>query len=250
MNTWRKLLAQKVYSNAGYSAGRGETYAIEYNVGLYYVDLSPEKMHKLAVEQGYTDLPLIDFPWDQNSEFEYAQQDAARSIYDGDDCTYRSYGVAESIRFGLPYFTEYHKRKIKRRTNECAYYPAKVSGWIIESPYANVEFEVEFGLYGRGGKHLCVTEFEGRKLNMTSDTLADDILNSEDHGYNGYTNKWCQKLLAMMHVWEEYFTPHKASAEIEFQAAYSFSHLLIEAHGEIEKKAKQEADIELAYANI
>lgn len=236
MNTWRKLLANKIEANCGYG-DRWARYAIEYNVGLYYVDLSPEHMYELAVKEGHTDLPLVEFEWNEDSEYEWAQQNAARGILDGDDCCYNSYDVPTSIRFGLPYFT---KRRYAKRTNECAFYPAKVSGWMIKDQYANVEFEVEFGLYGRGGKHLCITEFEGRKLNMSSDDLAEAIREDDD---GSYSNKWCQNLLAMMTLWEEYFTPQKASAELEYQAAHSFAQQLEEEHERLNK-------LELAYAGM
>lgn len=245
MNKWRILLAEKIAANGGYCADRWTRYAIEYNVSLDRVDLSPEHMYELATWEEHTNLPLIDFPWNQDNEFEWAQQCAARGVMDGDDCAYRSYGADTAIRFGLPYYT---KRRYKKRTNECAYYPAKVSGWIIEGQYANVEFEVEMGLYGRGGKHLCIAEFEGRKLDRTSDDLVEAILEVSEDNY--FTNKWCQKLLAMMHVWEEMFTPTRASAEIEYQAAYNFATLLQDAHDELDAKAKQEADTELAYKGM
>lgn len=244
MNTYRLMLADAIENNGGYCSDRWTRYAIEYNVGLYYVDLSPENMYKIALKEGHTDRPLIEFEWNEDSEYEWAQQNAARGIMDGDDCCYNSYDVPTSIRFGLPYFT---KRRYAKRTNECAFYPAKVSGWMIKDQYANVEFEVEMGLYGRSGKHLCITEFEGRKLNMSSDDLAEAIREDDD---GSYSNKWCQNLLAMMTLWEEYFTPRKASAEIEYQAAHSFAVLLEEAWEETERKAKQEADIELAYAGV
>ncbi len=245
MNTYRLMLADAIENNGGYYADRWARYAIEYNVGLYHVDLSKEHMYELAVKHGLTDRPYVEIEWNEDSEFEWAQQNAARGIMDGDDCCYNSYDVPTSIRFGLPYFT---KRRYAKRTNECAYYPAKVSGWMIKDQYANVEFEVEMGLYGRGGKHLCVSKFEGIKLDMSSADLAEAIRDTEED--QGYSNKWCHKLLAMMHVWEEMFTPEKASTEVEYQAAHSYSILLEEKYEELEKEAKQAADIELAYRGV
>lgn len=245
MNTYRKMLADKIEANGGYCSDRWTRYAIEYNVGLYYVDLSPEKLYKLAVKEGITNRPYLEIKWDQDSEYEWAQQNAARGIMDGDDCAYSSYDVPTSIRFGLPYFK---KRRYIRRTNECAFYPAKVSGWIIKDQYADTSFEVEFGLYGRGGKHLCISKFEGYPLDMRSEDLAEAIRDTEED--QGYSNRWCQNLLAMMNVWEEMFTPEQASEEVMRQAAYSFACLLEEKYEELEKEAKQAADIELAYAGI
>jgi hypothetical protein len=110
---------------------------------------------------------------------------------------YNTYGPATAARYGLPY--QRFPKQYVRVTNESAYYPARKKGWKLVDPYLTVHFEAAYNLAGRGGKHLVVTEFENRTLDMSSEDLAEAI-RDDDGGYFNralFSNQWCRKLLAM-----------------------------------------------------
>lgn len=83
---------------------------------------------------------------------------------------------------------------------------------------------------------------------MNSEDLAEAIRDTTED--RGYSNRWCQQLLIMMHIWEESFTPKRASEEVMYQAAHSFATLLEEAHEALEKAEQERQNIELDYANL
>lgn len=218
MNIFRKLLIEKLEQNGGYSSGYHDRYAIEYEVGLYYVDTDIDHLAKVAAEHHGLDLKLFelvrdDIDWDYDQQWRWAQETMASHLNDS-DC-YSSYGTDTAKMFGLPY--KRFPLQYKRRTDEMAYYPAAKRHWLLVDPYINRHFEVKFGLAGRGGKHLVITEFEGYELNISNRELIDRLEHNEE-GYN-YTNKWCQALLAMMHEWEKCFTSKIASEELEWYMA-------------------------------
>lgn len=223
MNTFRRLLADKIESNGGYSHGYHDRYPIEYCVALDYVNLDVDHIYKVMCEnQGYLPPPTSAIDWDEQEVWEMCQSDMCESLNDNEG--YMTYGRDTANRFGLPYINS--KRTFSRivRGKDVCYYPAKLPLWKRDDPYVNLTFDVKFSLEGRGGKHLVVTEFEGRKLNMSSDSLAESI-RGDNTGYyyndaKDYPNKWCQRLLAMMHEWEMCFTSRIASTEMEYQAAF------------------------------
>lgn len=217
-NTYRELLARAIESNGGYSRGYGERFALSFNVALYYANLDVDHIYALAVKE-FGELPPLTpaFEWDANYEWECGQKFMAQSLADS-DC-YKTYSPDTAKRYGMPYHTSpWIKYWRKRKPDDTSYYPAKVPGWIIVNPYCNESYDVEFGLYGRGGKHLCIEAFEGVRMDMSADDLAYAIRNDEA---GDYSNKWCQRLLAMMAEWEQCFTPEAASAELEYQCASS-----------------------------
>lgn len=220
MNIFRKLLIEKLEENGGYHA-RYDSYAIEYEVGLYYADTDIDHLAKVAADEHGLDLKLFelvrdDIEWDDDQQWSWAQETMAWQL-DDSDC-YATYGADTAKMFGLPY--ERFPRQYARRTNEMAFYPAANRNWLLVDPYINRHFEVQFGLAGRGGKHLVITEFEGRKLNISNSDLIDLLQAPEDWYYcNDYTNKWCRNLLAMLTEWEKCFTSKIASEELEWRMA-------------------------------
>lgn len=93
--------------------------------------------------------------------------------------------------------------------------------------------DVEFGLYGRGGKHLCLTSFEGIILTgMSEDGLEELLMTQGAYGYddvcdkdtlkNGWEwtidSKTLDKLYRYVRQCEIDFTSKKASREVEYQA--------------------------------
>ena len=212
MNTYRRLLAEAIERNGGYSRGYHDRYPIEYDVSLWRADLDVDHVYKKMCEtHGYLP-PITGLEWDEEQIWRWTQEDLYHSL----DCdAYRTYSTDTAKRFGLPYHR--FPQRYKRRTNECAYYPAKLAGWRREDPYIPEYYDVKFELAGRGGKHLVVTEFQGRRLEgFSSDELAERIRESE---CETYSNVWCNRLLAMMHEWDKCFTPEAAADEMEYQAA-------------------------------
>ena len=210
------MLADKIEANAGYSSGYHDHFAIEYSVGLWNVDLGKDHIFEVACEEHGAVPPLTGLEWDENQVYYMAQERMCQGLNDDDG--QRSYSPKTAIKYGLPY----HRFPLKyvRKSNECAYYPAKKGGWILEDPYCCEYFDVTFGLYGRGGKHLCVEEFEGHKLNRRNEDLVEELRTPCAWDQGGYSNKWCVKLLAMMEEWETLFTTQNASKEMEYQVAF------------------------------
>ena len=212
MNRLREVLARRIEDNGGYTRRYYDRYALSWTVDLL-PDLSLEHIHKLTGDAR----PVPDeiaADWDENELWSRAQEDAARCL--DENCAYRSYSVPAATKWGFAYHSPMGPvaERYKRRTVGCAFYPAVVAGWIRVRPYNVPEFEVGFCLEGRGGKHVCVTDFEGVDLRQSSDDLAEAI-RAGDAG----TNLWCRKLLAMMDVWDEALTSEAAEGEAEYQAA-------------------------------
>lgn len=190
---WRGLLIEALIDNGGYGGHRrGESSSIAYDVPLYGVDASYDNIRKVMLEHfpatsGYPPLPEED--WDENRMFEIAADDARRQVLGGDDIYYRTLSPATARRYGLR---------------------------------EDIEFEVAFSLEGRGGKHLCVTEFEGRDLYDLDlvEALQEQTGENVNHSYGRFTNEWCRRLLAVMSEWEQLFTRKNAEAEVEHQLAF------------------------------
>lgn len=221
MNSFRKLVAEAISRNAGYFYDRRDRWPVEYTVGLYYADLDRDNIEQLAVSQHGLTLAQIEaarplLKWNPDHVWTSVQEQMSSGLNDNDGN--RTYSPTTAARYGLPH--DRFPQIYKRRTDECAYYPAKKEGWIRESPYTCKMYRAEFSLAGRGGKHLVVDEFDGKTLRgWNSDELAETLLNDEECHYHGFTNAWCQGLLAMMQEWDACFTSRIASNEMEYLAA-------------------------------
>lgn len=105
--------------------------------------------------------------------------------------------------------------------------------------------DAEFSLYGRGGKHLCLTSFEGIILTgMSEDGLEELLMTQGAYGYddvcdkdtlkNGWEwtidSKTLDKLYRYVRQCEIDFTSKKASAEVEYQADYLVTQQAIELY--------------------
>lgn len=207
MNIFRKLLAKKVRDNSGYSSRDG-SFPIEYEVGLYDADLDLDHLLEKAIEQGeVTREEIEDEAVMAHLEAEYhperlwrwAQEEMCWGLNNNDGL--RSYGPETAARYGLPA----GRKKLAFRKDEQCYYPFKAledGRQVVTTGYKEIFFEVEFGLYGRGGKHLVVECFEDVKLRgYSAERLAEAI--TEDG--SSFANEWCQQLLAMMEEWERMF---------------------------------------------
>lgn len=219
-NKYRALLIQSLENNGGYSAGYRGSSPISYCVGLYYADIGARNMEALARDiHGADDWgPAPDLRWDESAVFYDIQWQMCDGINDDEGMKTLSPDVAR--RCGFNYKTPTGQLYYRRRgSKDCAYYPAKVEGWLIVNPYADLSFDVDFSLQGRQGKHLCIDSFEGKSLKGIS---ADDLIDAVKHD-DTYSNKWCQKLYAAMQEWDSCFTPKKASEEMEYLASMRFA---------------------------
>jgi hypothetical protein len=230
---WARKMLQKVFDdNGGYSTRYGR-FPLSYDVSLNSVELEIEELIKL---NNITDPEVVEAlssiagdDWDSEDVYRWALEDAQRGI--DDNGTYGMLSPETAIRYGFQY---YRKPQYKRVTNENAYYPAKVKGWMVVNPYM-LGADVELSLEGRGGKHLCVFKVNGKEL-------TNDV--------DSYTNEQCRLLLALNCEWEESFNSEAATAEVQYQVNHRFEQL-VETVEERIAEAKQAAiDLELAYAGL
>lgn len=108
-------------------------------------------------------------------------------------------------------------------------------------------FDVKFELHGRGGKHLCITEFEGRKL---AGIDAEDLRDAEYQEEVGVSDDWCRKLLAYIEEADKMFSRESVRTEFEAQVQFQFQ-LAVEAALEaMDAEDKRLVDVDLAYAGL
>lgn len=250
-NVYRRLLVGAIERNGGYRGGYHDRYALSWNVSIHeYVkpfdilfpkalahdygpgsdaDLDPELLTKVRNE------------WDDeehmNQVWDWVVESMRRGVVDAD--AYRTVRPEIAARYGLPGSEEAMPRQYKRRTDESAYHPAGREGWIKINPYRNtLYFDVEWEFAGRQGKHLCLTEFEGHKLDMRSADLAEAIRENE----SGYSNEWCQKLLAFIHECDLCFTQEAIREEFKYQMLYQLAQELDEVADETKRLKKEAAE--------
>jgi hypothetical protein len=246
-NIFRKILADKLRANGGYFAQCHSRFPLTFTVALHHANLDFDNMVEQAKQHHAADFTGLDMDamredWNPDTAWEWAQEDMCSGLNDDDGR--RSYSPATAVKYGLDYNAPY-PLKFKRLTNEFAFFPAKRKGWIRVDPFIAEYFDVEFGLYGRCGKHLCVESFEGHELNnISSDDLADAI---ETGDPEAYSNRWCRNLCAMIEEWDEMFTSINASRELEYQAAYRLASDARDAQEE--RKAAEIESVERGYWN-
>ena len=207
------MLIEAVERNGGYGS-RWDSHPIEYVVGLYYTlgdldDYADAMINEKTLDPRLWELIREDFSdnFDMNSHW----HDVQGFMADMDDCTYRTYGPTTAVKYGLPY--EKFPNEYKKIDKDLAYFPAQKEGWKRVDPYINLEFEVDFTLQGRGGKHLCVAKFDGHTLEGMSSERFIEALEDPD---TQFSNEWCRNLLAMMDEWDEIFTSHKVSSQFDY----------------------------------
>jgi hypothetical protein len=90
---------------------------------------------------------------------------------------------------------------------------------------------VEFRLLGRCGGHLCIQSVNGYSLNVGADALYNMLIDPEQ-----IDMKRLRILYKLARQWEKDFTGEKASAEIEYQAAFQFFVNVVQAAWENKKE--------------
>ena len=197
----RKAKVDYLTDVGGYYSRHG-SYPLEFNVAAY-ADLDFDTLWKLLLEErqsqypeGTTSRALFEFAarkaYADCSEhlWSWAVEDAQRNLFEGDAYTILWDGTS---------------------------------------------LDVKFGLYGRGGKHLCIESFEGITLQgLNPDSLGELLMCQNGPGGKDVFDsprlkkgfEWqipgerVDLLYRYVRQCEIDFTPSKAEAEVEYQAAY------------------------------
>lgn len=268
---WRELCARAIEANYGYSRGYGERFALEWTVGIYVGvpdsdDLLDPRKGKPGVwealrenwsvtreefEATVSDKRLAEWreEWDDERNKSNLWQFVVEVMADDfrgsvQGTTWASVRPEIANRYGLGYYSPV---RFERRDpdKDRAYYPAKVEGWKRVSEFANVpDFDATFEFHGRGGKHLCLVEFEGVSIEHSSDDLADLIRNHNDERGGCYSNEWCQKLLAYIHECDLMFTSKLAGEEFEYQCRFRAADELHDLYEQCKAEREEAAEVE------
>lgn len=214
---WRGLLIEALIDNSGYGGRRcGEGSPISYNVALDHVKADYESVRTLMLSKfpetaDYPPYPVDEWEDDVGAIYNWAVEDVQRGVTEDGWDTYRMMSPAVAKRFSLS---------------------------------ADTIYDATFSLEGRGGKHLCITHFEGQDLAGVdlAEALQDQTADKNQEPYNAYTNDWCRALLAMMSEWDVCFTSRKASDEVNYQLAFRMM-----THCEALQDAAEAAAIEAAH---
>lgn len=104
---------------------------------------------------------------------------------------------------------------------------------------------VKFGLYGRGGKHLCIESFEGIKMEgLNPESLGELLLTQTGPGGEEVLDEYLLKphfewqiptakldlLYRYVRQCEIDFTPANAAKEVQYQAAWHLGRLALELY--------------------
>jgi hypothetical protein len=262
-NPYRELLAKAIDQNCGYSSGYHDRFALSWNVSVDWgipdsdslisgaglkalgenYSITPEEFHAAVTPEALEEFAT---EWDDESnqrrQWDWVLEDMREGVTGAD--TYRMLRPEIAKRYGLSAGPRFPK-KYKRRTDECVYYPAKVEGWVLDDPYRDqLMFDVSWEFAGRQGKHLCLSEFEGRRLYMRAEDLAEHIRQDDD---GSYPNWWCQRLVAFIHECDICFDRKMVKQEFEHQVAFRFANDLNDVY-EACVKAKKESVERLFWA--
>lgn len=241
MNQLRHILADRIERNGGYYS-RWHHRPLEWTA-CFLPNLDIDYIHRKTGDSR----PIPDSireAWDESELWGWLQEVVSRGLLDGDACSYRMPSLPAATRWGFAYYSPAKPiaQRYKRRTNEMCFYPVTgAPGWIKVDPYTVPEFDAKFGLDGRGGKHVVLTEFEGRDLDMSSEDLAGAIREDEE---GLYPNEWCRKLLMMMDDWDQMITSDAAGSEGEYLATEQLRQDMNEWYTEdAERQAWAERDV-------
>lgn len=211
---FRTILADKIESNGGYFDRDGR-HVLSWCVPAYgpAYGLGPLDIVQELVKQGDFTSPadvLLRFPdvekiWDgwfntSSYFYEHLAEDMQSSVHDAE--TYRMWSpdIARKYRFSY-------------------------TGLGAEKPFA-----ATFEFRGRGGKHLCVTEFDGVALSGRNFDASE---------LPTYPILWVRRLCGMIEEWDKCFTPQAAQDEARYLSVWRFAQWLeyVEGKDEAEDEA-------------
>lgn len=199
-NRWlRAKLASRIEDNGGYHARRSASFALSWCVRFYGTVNEAEDAADALVEcehfVNHADLEL---------QFPDFEQWWGRSIDGGHRKSMACYTYAQE-RLQDDLESDEGLRMWSRET-------ATKYGFDYVGRGADRPFDMKLGGYGGGGKHVCLTEFEGHDLQDFCRDFADAIGNHlEGDGDTHYSNEWCRKLMGIMDELDEALTSENAA---------------------------------------
>ncbi len=255
-NVYRRLLAAAVERNAGYLRAYRECYPLSWDVSLTASIPSYDKLfadrHQIVADclgplpdldkfLPAKALTVLKDKWSNGAWrlglWNRVTDDMRESLTGGD--TYRTMAPEVATRYGLP--VQRFPRKYRRLTmDDVCYHPASKQGWVLEDPWVLPFYRVKWAFAGRNGKHLVLSEFEGRRLDRCSSEELAEAIRSGAEGT--YSNKWCQALLAMIHEWDTCFTRKAVEDEFVYQCKWQFAQKLEIIHDAAAEAGKEAAE--------
>lgn len=229
----RKDRVDYICGIGGYSRFNESHYPIEFNVAAYATDFDFDHLwERYAKNDPEGWLP---FKWAE------ATPDVVDMYY---RLTKRLHKENESCMWGWGQEDAYHSL-----TDDDTY------RMLWDGTMVKVKLE----LHGRGGKHLCITEFDGHGFSDVSpEDLAADLMRqtNEQNDYDeetgldklrrgwqwNWTNKEVETLYKYVRQCEVDFTQEKAAAEVEYQGAFCFFNNIVNSEWESELKDKADHD--------
>jgi hypothetical protein len=202
----RKKMVDFICGIGGYSS-HGERFAIEFNVKAYHADTSFDHLWELLVSGNVHDLTDAE---KHNPVVKATVQRVYDEHKDNVDGGWFGWGLEEAYDGWKDSDTPYET-------------------WIGE------RVNWSFGLYGRGGGHLCMEECEGLDLRCSPEELEERLLETEDNSQPVISADVVRKLFIICVQNSVELTPRKASEAVEYSAAWR---LWTMAEGEIEEAEK------------
>jgi hypothetical protein len=194
-NKWlRAKLAARIESNGGYWT-RHEPFALEWMVYYSGEIADAEDAKKGLVEHEHflseADL-LLQFP-DFDEWYEENVGDGRQMWEHAQELLQDDLSNNEGLRMWSP--------------KTAAKYGFEYKGEGADKP-----FDMTLGRYGGGGKHVCLTEFEGVTLSRSCRDLAEWVSSHLDPDtYSpSLSNEWCRKLMGIMDELDETLTDENA----------------------------------------
>lgn len=227
----RKAKVDYITDIGGYFSRDGQ-YPLEFNVACYSADLDFESLFKTLLESG-------EVGPDVNRDDLRA---AAALAYKEDSAHLWDWALEDAVR----------------NIHETDCYRMLWDGTMVD---------VKLSLYGRGGKHLCIESFEGMSMRgLSPEDLHEKLMRqygwSQSSGYEDdtseepklrkgwdweYSNEFIDKLYRYVRQCEVDFTPAKAGAEVQYQAAWHLGRVAEDALEALQQaRADREALVDAA----
>lgn len=218
----------------GYSCRDG-TFPIEFNVATYHVDFSFDHIWKTYAKE------LIPSECDTDPMLMHRYVLLAKRLHPKHEASLWEWGQEDAVR------------DLDERESDTYF-----------MLWDGTKVDVKLALYGRGGKHLVLTEWDGRDFSrLRDDDLREEMLmqvNPSGTIVNGqgclrpryewvnWTTEQIDLLYRYIRQCERDFTPSNASKEVEYQGAFNFLSNIVNPAWDEERKtiADHEATVRAA----
>jgi hypothetical protein len=187
----RKKMVDFICSIGGYSSYPRDRFAIEFNVAAYGADLDVDSLWKLVTSPNFEEGPDPKLPPEHMAQ--------AKALF---------WRVHEE-----------HKEQLWEWGTEEAWEDWKDSDTPYET-WLGERVDWEFGLYGRGGKHLCMESCEGIDLKCSPEDLQERLDARETDGEYLVDHAKVRKLFIICVQNTVELTPEKVAREVEYRAAW------------------------------